>query len=101
MFRYRNAIFPVVLLVLFFAFRPVWPRGDERLDNRLDLIGVLVCLLGQGLRVMVIGYAYIIRGGRNQHVYAEQLVTEGFFAHSRNPLYLGNVLVLLGLFLIH
>ena len=42
-----------------------------------------------------------MRGGRQGRVYAEGLVTEGFFAHSRNPLYLGNMLVLLGLFLIH
>ena len=34
-------------------------------------------------------------------MYAETLVTRGFFAHSRNPLYLGNFLVLLGLFVIY
>ena len=101
LFRYRDALFTVVLLALFFAFPPVYPGGSERLDNRLDALGILVALLGQALRVAVIGYAYIIRGGKNRRVYAEGLVTEGFFAHSRNPLYLGNLLILLGLFLIH
>ena len=101
MFRYRNAVFPVVLVALFLAFRPQWPRGSEPLDNLLDAVGVFVAMLGQLMRIAVIGYAYIVRGGRQGRVYAEGLVTEGFFAHSRNPLYLGNILVLLGLFLIH
>jgi protein-S-isoprenylcysteine O-methyltransferase Ste14 len=101
LFRYRNGLFPVVLVALIAAFRPEYPRGSERLDNMLDLVGVLVALAGQVLRVAVIGYVYIARGGKNRQVYADGLVTEGFFAHSRNPLYLGNILVLLGLFIIH
>jgi len=100
-FRYRNALFPVVLAALFFGFRPEYPRGSEWLDNLTDVVGVLVAVAGQSLRVAVIGYAYIVRGGRNRRVYAEGLVTQGFFAHSRNPLYLGNILVLFGLFIIH
>jgi protein-S-isoprenylcysteine O-methyltransferase Ste14 len=100
-FRFRDALFPTVLLALFVGFRPQYPRGSERLDNLLDGVGIAVALGGQLLRVAVIGYAYIIRGGRNRRVYAEKLVTEGFFAHSRNPLYFGNILVLLGLFLIY
>lgn len=101
LFHYRNGLFPVVLLALLLGFRPVYPGGSERLDNVLDGIGIAVALAGQLLRAAVIGYAYIIRGGRNRRVHAEGLVTEGFFAHSRNPLYVGNLLVLLGLFLIH
>jgi protein-S-isoprenylcysteine O-methyltransferase Ste14 len=100
LFRWRNALFPVVELALFVAFRPRWPAGDERLDQILDLVGILVAFAGQVLRIIVIGYAYIIRGGKNQRVYAEDLVTGGIFAHSRNPLYVGNLLVLFGLFII-
>ena len=99
-FRYRDALFTAVLLTLFLLFRPQYPRGNEHFDNLLDLIGIGVALIGQLLRVAVIGLAYIIRGGSNRRVYAKNLVTAGFFAHSRNPLYLGNLLVLLGLFLI-
>jgi len=40
---------------------------------------------------------YIMRGGRNRRVYAEELVTTGIFAHCRNPLYVGNILILAGL----
>lgn len=101
LFRYRNAVFPLALLALFAGFRPVYPLGSERLDRWLDLLGLAVALAGQGLRAAVIGYAYIRRGGRHGRVYADRLVTEGFFGHARNPLYLGNLLVLLGLFIIH
>lgn len=101
LFHHRNKLFPIVLLSLFFAFRPVLLGGDERLDHYLDAAGVFVALAGQLLRVAVIGYVYIIRGGKNERIYAEDLVTGGFFSHSRNPLYLGNMLVLLGLFMIH
>ena len=45
---------------------------------------------------VTIGLAYIIRGGKNKKVYAEDLVTTGIFAHCRNPLYVGNILMLAG-----
>ncbi len=34
-------------------------------------------------------------------VYADNLVTVGFFNHCRNPLYLGNILILTGLVVVH
>jgi protein-S-isoprenylcysteine O-methyltransferase Ste14 len=100
-FRNRNGVFPLVLLALFAGFRPVYPQGSARLDNWVDLLGLAVAFSGQALRAAVIGYAYIQRGGKNKQVYADNLVTEGYFRLSRNPLYVGNLLVLLGLFIIH
>jgi protein-S-isoprenylcysteine O-methyltransferase Ste14 len=100
LFRTRDAAFPVVLLALFALTRPHWPRGSERADNLLDLLGVLVALAGQALRVATVGYAYIIRGGKDRKVYAEELVTRGLFRHGRNPLYVGNLLILAGLLLV-
>ena len=99
-FRVRDGLFPAVLVLLFVLTKPEWPGNDQRLDDILDLVGVLVALLGQALRVAVVGTVYVIRGGRNRKVYAEELVSGGFFAHCRNPLYVGNLLVLLGLFVI-
>jgi protein-S-isoprenylcysteine O-methyltransferase Ste14 len=100
LFRSRDLVFPAVLLALFVATRPRWPGGDARLDDLLDAAGIAVALLGQGLRAAVVGYAYIIRGGKNRQVYAEELVTRGFFNHGRNPLYVGNLLILLGLLVV-
>jgi hypothetical protein len=65
---------------------------------------VLACALvalGLLLRGSVIGFAYIKRGGLNKEVYADKLVTEGFFTTCRNPLYVGNMLIYVGVFLMH
>jgi len=100
LFHFRNGLFPLTFLVIAAVSMPLAPFGSERADRWMDAIGLLVALAGQTLRALVIGLAYIRRGGKDKRIYADTLVTEGLFAHSRNPLYLGNILVYLGLFLI-
>jgi hypothetical protein len=56
----------------------------------------VVALAGQSVRGMTIALKYIIRGGRDRRVYAEDLVTDGLYAHCRNPMYLGNILMISG-----
>jgi protein-S-isoprenylcysteine O-methyltransferase Ste14 len=101
LFRRRNAVFPAVMFGLFVLLEPRPFLGDWRLDPWLDALGLLVCLLGQAFRVLVIGLAYIKRGGVNKRIFASKLVTAGMFQVCRNPLYVGNGAVLAGLFLIH
>ncbi len=101
LFRYRNRAFPVVILALIVCFPPHLFGGSLQTDAALDAVGLALALLGQALRIAVVGFAYIKRGGRNKRVHADTLVTEGIFAHSRNPLYVGNILILMGLFVIH
>jgi len=100
LFKYRNTVFPVFLAILFVVFPPVLFGGTLESDLRLDLVGVGLCLLGQIVRGAVIGFAYIKRGGLNKKVYASDLVTTGIFASCRNPLYVGNAMILAGLLLI-
>ena len=100
LFKYRDAVFPAVILATIVLTRPVFPGGSRTADLWLDLLGILVCAAGQALRITVIGYRYIVRGGKNKQVHAEDLVTEGIFALARNPLYVGNIMVLFGLFII-
>ncbi len=101
LFKYRNVLFPVILLPLLLCLKPENPEGNIMWGWWMDLLGFLVAMTGQLIRVAVIGLAYIVRGGRDHKVYAEELVTSGIFAHCRNPLYFGNLLILLGLFIIH
>ena len=100
-FRFRDLLFPVVLGGAVLGIRPVLAGGDASRDLVVDAIGLGVALSGQLLRALVIGLAYIKRGGKNRRVYAKALVQEGLFAHSRNPLYVGNGLVIAGLAIIH
>ncbi len=101
LFHYRDKVFPVVLLALFAGFTPALFGGDLNSDSNLDMAGFMLAGLGQLYRWLVIGLAYIKRGGLGKRVYAKDLVTDGFFAHVRNPLYGGNLMILTGLFLVH
>jgi protein-S-isoprenylcysteine O-methyltransferase Ste14 len=91
LFHYRNGLFPLAYVLLLFG-------GGSLLDDfRLAaLLGFLTSLVGQSIRAATIGIEYIVRGGRRRRIYAEKLVTGGVFAHCRNPLYLGNVIILTG-----
>lgn len=101
-FKWRNLAFPVILLVLFFGFRPAPVQfGSARAEAALDILAALVVAAGLGLRFATIGWAYIRRGGLNKKVHADDLVTTGYFALCRNPLYLGNMLIYGGIFLWH
>ncbi|MFQ5763619.1 MAG: methyltransferase family protein [Rhodospirillales bacterium] len=100
LFRARNAIFPLALLGLIIFFPPVFAWTSAWADIEMDIVGLAVGFAGIVLRAAVVGTAYIKRGGVNRRVYADQLVTEGIFAHVRNPLYVGNILILAGLFIV-
>jgi protein-S-isoprenylcysteine O-methyltransferase Ste14 len=100
-FKYRDLLSPIVFTTLILSTKPRWFRGDPRSDMFLDGVGLALILIGLGLRAAVIGFAYIKRGGKDKQVYADALVTEGFFAHSRNPLYAGNYSTIVGLLVIH
>ena len=101
LFHWRDKVFPPVMLALFVGFTPGLFGGELASDLWLDAVGFGVALMGQGFRWLVIGLAYIKRGGLNKRVYAADLVTDGLFSHVRNPLYVGNLLILAGLFILH
>ena len=91
-FRYRGYLLPIAVLLLFIPGPALF--GDPLVAGT---IGLVIALLGQLLRVATIGLAYIIRGGRNHQVYAEDLVTQGLYSHCRNPMYVANFFLTLGL----
>jgi protein-S-isoprenylcysteine O-methyltransferase Ste14 len=83
-------------------FIPSWPLFSPSVFGDRYYIwpistGLFITVLGQLIRGLTIGLAYIVRGGKEGKPYAEGLVTEGIFNHCRNPLYVGNILMLLGI----
>src|SRR5687768_13045827 len=97
-FKYRNWLFIVLYLLLFVPSLPLF--GEHTFGPHYYIwplvIGLAVTISGQLIRGATIGLAYIIRGGKEGKVYAEELVTGGIFNHCRNPLYVGNILMLCG-----
>ena len=100
LFRYRNVLGPVLFLIALALSGPGYAVIAPQLGSALSIAGVVLALLGQLLRMVTIGYEYIVRGGKNKQVYASNLVQGGVFAHCRNPLYVGNILMAVGLALI-
>jgi protein-S-isoprenylcysteine O-methyltransferase Ste14 len=97
-FKYRNFLFIFLYLLLFIPSPHLFPVRyfGETYWVWPIIIGLSITITGQVIRGATIGLAYIVRGGKEGKVYAEDLVTSGIFSHCRNPLYVGNVLMLFG-----
>ena len=100
LFKRRKFVFPLTSLGILLVSKPRLFLGNESWDRVLDGVGIAVAVAGQTLRALVIGLAYIKRGGASGSIDADNLVVEGLFAHSRNPLYVGNMMEFTGLLLI-
>ncbi len=101
LFRFRGGfVFTVTVLGVLLLSTPRYVLDSVGLDPWMDALGILVALLGLAVRAVTIGYEYIVRGGRDRQVYADYLVQGGVYAHTRNPMYLGNGLMVLGAALI-
>ena len=94
LFHTRNVLFPVLIAMVLYLWPPV--AIDNVPGVYFMAAGLIMIILGQGLRILAIGLSYIVRGGRMRRIYAENLVTDGLFSHSRNPLYVGNILIVIG-----
>ena len=96
LFRWRSFTpVPLVLVALPLLWRSRGPASPWWLAA-----GIGLCLLGQALRAWVIGQVPDGTSGQNEKLIATQLNTEGPYALTRNPLYLGNLGITLGLCLV-
>ena len=93
LFRWRSFTpVPLVLLALPLLWRsrgaasPLWLLG-----------GLALCVSGQALRAWVLGQVPDGTSGQNEKLIAVSLNTTGPYAVTRNPLYLGNFAITLGL----
>lgn len=90
LFRLRSlTAIPFILIVIYFS-RPTLTSV---------LVGAILLIFGEFLRLWAVGYAGGATRSRTLGA-ASDLVTTGPYAHVRNPLYLGNLLLSLGVCII-
>ena len=90
LFRLRSlTAIPFILIVIYFS-RPTLTSV---------LVGAILLILGEFLRLWAVGYAGGATRSRTLGA-ASDLVTTGPYAYVRNPLYLGNLLLSLGVCII-
>jgi len=62
-FWFRSFLIPITCVLGLFLTQPALFGGDPRLDRIAIAIGIVTALAGQAIRLLVIGFAYIKRGG--------------------------------------
>jgi protein-S-isoprenylcysteine O-methyltransferase Ste14 len=103
LFRYRSFTpVPVLALLAWLLWRSRGAPGPGGLavDAALDAAGLAIALAGQALRFYTLGQVPEGTSGQGSALEAQTLNTRGPYAHVRNPLYLGNLGICLGLMLI-
>lgn len=101
-FKWRNILFPVIVIGLF-ALRPPAQTlfASRQLEATLEGLAICLIALGVFVRMLVIGFIAVARNGRNKTAHADALFTKGMFGVSRNSLYLGNIIIYFGVFMLH
>lgn len=99
LFRWRGVVFPLTIVTLAVLFPP--HLVHSLFDEIVIGLGLAIVAAGQGIRVLTIGWDYIQRGGTDGKVSAARLVTGGMYAYCRNPMYVGNILMVAGFFLVY
>lgn len=94
LFRWRGMVFPLTIVTLAVLFPP--RLAHSLFDQLMIGIGLAVIIAGQSIRILTIGWDYIERGGIDGKVFASRLVTGGVYAYCRNPMYVGNILMVAG-----
>jgi len=101
-FKWRNMLFPLTVLALFLLTPPAQViLGSAVLETLLDATAIAIIALGVLIRLLVIGFFDVARDGAKKTAHADALFTRGMFGISRNSLYLGNLTIYTGVFLLH
>ena len=97
-FKYRNYTLIISMLYILLPSPPI--LNHHFFTSNYYLIafaGVATILAGQSIRAITFALNDFQTQGTNKEIFAERLVTNGMFLHCRNPLYLGNILMVTGL----
>jgi protein-S-isoprenylcysteine O-methyltransferase Ste14 len=93
---------PIIAVLLFIAAGAASSPGPggEAVDLALKALGVAFALAGEALRFCTLGLVSEGTSGQGYALEAAALNTRGPYAHVRNPLYLGNLGICVGLLLV-
>jgi protein-S-isoprenylcysteine O-methyltransferase Ste14 len=102
LFRWRSYL-PLLLiglsLIVFREFK--YPFGSQIMDDLWEIFCLSVSMAGIILRALTVGFVPEGTSGRNTRgQVAEALNTTGMYSVVRNPLYLGNFIIWLGISLL-
>lgn len=99
LFRWRSYLPLLVIGIFLLAMREYeYPGHSEKLDELWEIFCLVVSFLGLGIRIFTIGYTPKGTSGRNTKKQAANVLNKtGIYSVVRNPLYLGNFFMGLGL----
>ncbi len=98
-FKYRSYI-PLILVILIFLNRSHFFtfKAGCFTDGAFEAVCFAVSLFGFGIRAYTIGHCRSGTSGRNtKGQYADSLNRDGIYSIARNPLYIGNFFIVLGI----
>lgn len=95
-FLFKNRSFtPIPLIILIFIF--LKPSNYGELTPYISIAGLIIIIIGEGIRIISVGYSFPGTSGRESYLRADNLNTSGIYSMVRNPLYIGNILIYSGL----
>ena len=99
LFRWRSYLPLMMIGIFLLALREYqYPGYNEELDHLWELLCLLVSFFGLGIRILTVGHTPKGTSGRNtKKQVADTLNTKGIYSVVRNPLYLGNFFMGLGI----
>lgn len=99
-FRWRSYVllgFAPLILWSISQPEPIELQFGPLADSIYETICIVIAFAGLGIRILVAGYVPAGTSGRNtRRQIAEKLNTTGIYSLTRNPLYLGNALTVIG-----
>ncbi|MBI9077590.1 MAG: hypothetical protein JEZ02_19460 [Desulfatibacillum sp.] len=97
LFKRRGHLPLLLLVIVFLGLGQFKMPDDPRWDQVWEIICLAIAFLGLAVRILTIGYIPKGTSGRGTSaIAAASLNTKGMYSVVRNPLYLGNALIWLG-----